>query len=114
MPWAARLAADQGKGAEVVVALEPLSTDPLSVFSDSAKQQAGAADLAQAMPAGSVVSIDESSWSPNGIGGGTILVTVTAPDGPPAQYLALVSSYDGGWKIDATLPSTPVTAVKTS
>lgn len=68
----------------------------------------------QAVPTGSIVSIDGSTWSPNGVGGGTILVTITAPNSSPASYLTLVSAYDGVWKVDATMPGNAATAVTTS
>jgi hypothetical protein len=105
--WYEQVVADRSKGPEVAAALAALSTDPQSVFSEQAKQEVSAAgtDLSQAVPSGSQVTVNDSTWAPDGVGGGTISVTITAPGEQPVEYLALVTMENGAWKIDATLPA---------
>jgi len=58
----------------------------------------------QALPPGATVTVDESSWAPDGIGGGTIVLTVAAPGEPEAPYLVVMVQESGLWKVLATLP----------
>lgn len=93
----------QTPGRQVAQALASLATDPQAfVAAGAARQVDGRAR--QAVPAGSRVVVDERSWAPDGVGGGTIKVTVTAPGKPPVSYATVVVSEDGRWKVLATFP----------
>ncbi len=60
-----------------------------------------------ALPPGTVVSPEPSSWSPDGTGtGGAMRVTVTPVGGQPQAYLAVMVNEFGTWKVLATLPVT--------
>lgn len=88
---------------DVVEALQRLATDPSSLMASGVDDMIdGTAD--QAVPAGSTVSVDEGSWAPDGIGGGTIVVTISTADGVAASYLAVMVEDAGAWKVLATVP----------
>ena len=93
---------------EVMMALARLAVDPASLVASGAGPEAlaGARD---AVPAGSKVKVAESSWAPDGVGGGTVMVSVTTTQGAPVTYLAVMVYEPSGWKVLATLPvaSTP-------
>lgn len=92
-----------GQAHQVAVALAALADDPQSlVASGAARHVDGRAR--QAVPAGSKVEVDEASWAPDGVGGGTIKVTVVAPGKPAVSYATVVVPEDGGWKVLATFP----------
>jgi hypothetical protein len=94
-------AADQAP--QVAAALRQLSSDPGSLVAAAAAKSVGP-DAAKAVPAGSAISPDPSSWAPDGIGGGTMVVSVTAPAGKQVTYAAVMVSEDGRWKVLATFP----------
>jgi hypothetical protein len=95
--------ASPGQARQVAQALASLTTDPQSlVASGAARQVDGRAR--RAVPAGSTVVVDEQSWAPDGVGGGTITVTVQAPGKPPVSYATVVVPEDGTWKVLATFP----------
>jgi hypothetical protein len=110
-PAAAATAPNQAH--QVAQALASLATDPQSlVASGAAGQVHGRAR--RAVPAGSKVAVDEKSWAPDGLGGGTIAVTVTAPGEPPRAYAAVMVSERGRWKVLATFPLTTARVPATS
>jgi len=87
---------------QVADALRNLPDDPQTlVASDAQGQVAGRAR--QAIPPGTTVTPDEKSWSPDGVGGGTMLVTVTVPGHSPVTYDAIMVSQGGQWKVLATI-----------
>jgi hypothetical protein len=51
--------------------------------------------------------VDEGSWAPDGLGGGTITVTVTPPGGKATTYTAVMITEGGRWKVLATMPLAP-------
>jgi hypothetical protein len=91
------------QGRQVAQALASLATDPQALVASGA---AGHVDgrARQAVPAGSKVVVDEKSWAPDGVGGGTIKVTVTAPGKPPVSYATVVVFENDQWKVLATFP----------
>jgi hypothetical protein len=98
---AATAAADQGPA--VAAALKRLAIAPQDLVATGATALVG--DRAgQAVPTGSTVAPDERSWSPDGIGGGTMLVTITPPGGTATTYAAVMVREPGGWKVLATFP----------
>ena len=88
---------------EAVVALAKLASDPASLVASGAGPEALAGARA-AVPAGSKIVASEGSWAPDGAGGGTVMVTVTPPQGGPVSYAAVMVHEAGGWKVLATFP----------
>jgi hypothetical protein len=90
-------------GPDVARALAALATDPASLVSagDAAALRGRAR---QAVPTGSRVKVDQGTWRPDGVGGGTVVVAVTPPGGRAASYLAIVVPEGGAWKVLATVP----------
>jgi hypothetical protein len=86
---------------DVASSLQALSTDPASLVPASLNGQI-APQIAQAVPKGTTVSVDEKSWHPDGHGGGIVLVTLTAPGGKPTTFLALLAKEKGKWKVLST------------
>jgi len=86
---------------QVAQALASLSTHPQSLVASGAAGQVDG-QARRAVPAGSKVAVDEKSWAPDGLGGGTILVTVTPPGEPPHAYAAVMVLERGQWKVLAT------------
>jgi len=88
---------------DVAEALQTLTSDPQSLMASGVPEMVeGTPD--QALPPGATVTVDESSWAPDGIGGGTIVLTVAAPGEPEAPYLVVMVQESGLWKVLATLP----------
>jgi hypothetical protein len=88
---------------DVVAALGALGSDPQSLVAAGAAQDV-ATRARQAVPIGSKVTAAEQSWASDGVGGGTIMVTVTPPGQPPVSYAAVMVREGGRWKVLATLP----------
>lgn len=87
----------------VADALRKLPDDPQALLASAAKGQV--ADRArQAIPPGATVTPVEKSWAPDGVGGGTMLVTVAVPGHAPVTYDAIMVSEGGEWKVLATIP----------
>jgi len=88
----------------VAVALGRLGTDPGSLVAASSRGQVGGG-ARDAVPSGTVVTVDEGSWAPDGVGGGTIKVSLTVPGGSSTIYLAVMVREPDGWKVLATVPT---------
>lgn len=89
-----------GQGPQVAAALHRLTTDPGSlVATEAAGFVGGRAPMA--VPSGATVTPDVSSWSPDGAGGGTMLVTI-ATGGRTVTYAAVMVQETGAWKVLAT------------
>jgi hypothetical protein len=97
---------DGVQAGEVARALAALSADPASLVASGATGQVGGR-ARQAVPDGSVVRADEGSWAPDGMGGGTITVTVTPPGATATTYTAVMVEEGGRWKVLATMPLAP-------
>jgi hypothetical protein len=87
----------------VADALRKLPDDPQALVASEAQGQV-AGRARQAIPPGTTVMPDEKSWAPDGVGGGTMLVTVTVPGRAPVTYDAIMVSQGGQWKVLATIP----------
>jgi hypothetical protein len=99
----------QTQAHQVATALQRLAVDPASlVASGAAPEVVGRAR--QGVPAGSRVSVDERSWSPDSVGGGTIVVTVIPPGSVAQTYAAVMVSEHGSWKVLATFGITTASA----
>jgi hypothetical protein len=88
---------------QVANALRKLPDDPQALVATQAQGQV-AGRARQAIPPGTRVMPDERSWAPDGVGGGTMLVTVTVPGHAPVTYDAIMVSEGGRWKVLATIP----------
>lgn len=87
----------------VFEALLRLESAPDELVARSAREHVGQ-DARGGVPAGSTVAVDRESWQPDGIGGGTIVVTVTPPGQEPQPYMAVMVEEPGGWKVIGSLP----------
>jgi len=87
---------------EVAAALRRLSSDPQSLVASGARSQVGGR-ARQAFPPGTTVVPDAKSWAPDGLGGGTMLVTVAVPGQAPVSYDAIMVSEAKRWKVLATI-----------
>jgi hypothetical protein len=92
----------QREAREVAVALRRLADDPQALVAAGAQVDV-AGRARQAVPTGSSVVADERSWAPDGVGGGTILVTIRPPDRPASTYAAVMVNEGGSWKVLATV-----------
>ena len=59
-----------------------------------------------ALPPGSKLSPDQTTWAPDGIGGGTMDVVLSAPGLPDQQFVAVMVKEDDGWRVLGTLDKT--------
>jgi hypothetical protein len=91
----------RGKDAEdVALVLSRLATDPASV---AAKDMKDKVDPKVAVPPGSVIEPKPNTWAPDGLGGGTMTVSLTVPGEAPEKYLALMDKEVDGWKVSMTM-----------
>jgi len=88
---------------QVADALRKLPGDPQELVASGAQGQV-AGRARQAIPPGTTVTPYEKSWAPDGVGGGTMLVTVAVPGRAPVTYDAIMVSEGGRWKVLATVP----------
>jgi hypothetical protein len=102
-PGAASTTPAAGQADDVATALRRLATDPQSLVA-SAAQSTVQGHASDAIPAGSTVTPDVRSWAPDGIGGGTMLVTIITPAGVATTYAAVMVFEDGAWRVLATFP----------
>lgn len=89
---------------DVAAALRKLATMPDAVVADEANQQL-AGHVNDAIPPGSTVTPHSDSWAADGIGGGTMLVTVAGPGQPTVDYAAVMVFEHNQWKVLATFPA---------
>src|SRR5215831_761675 len=96
-----RIQAPPGQADQVAAALRKLSSDPQSLVASETRSQVNG-HARQAVPPGSTVVPDARSWAPDGLGGGTMLVTITAPGHAPVSYYAVMVKEANQWKVLAT------------
>jgi hypothetical protein len=94
--------ASEGQARQVASALRRLPANPRSLVASAARSQVNGR-AARAFPPGTTVAPDTRSWAPDGIGGGTMLVTVTRPGRPVVSYDAIMVREAGRWKVLATI-----------
>jgi hypothetical protein len=80
-----------------------IATDVRSAIGTQAKQ---------ALPPGATISANESTWHPDGLGGGTITATVSAPGSPTTVYTVMMIKEPTGWKVVGTVPMSPAAPPK--
>lgn len=98
-----------GDADAVATALGKLTSDPTSLVAADVRSAVGP-QAGNAVPDGSTVQPNAASWSPDGIGGGTMTVTVTPPGQPATTYAAIMVKEAAGWKVVGTMPMTPTAA----
>ncbi|HUR75088.1 MAG TPA: hypothetical protein VMZ00_12495 [Sporichthya sp.] len=97
------------EAAAVAEALGNLADKPDSLVASDVRSAIGNR-ARSAVPAGSTVSANPASWQPDGLGGGTMTVTVTSPGQPAVTYTAVMVKEPSGWKVVGTVPLTPSNA----
>jgi hypothetical protein len=93
----------------VADALKHLADDPDSLVAADVRSAVGT-KARRALPEGSTVSANPASWQPDGLGGGTMTVTVTPPGQPATTYTAIMVKEQSGWKVLGTMPMAPSNA----
>lgn len=88
---------------EVIAALARLSSSPESLVATSSKQRLGG-DAATGVPPGSRITPDASTWKPDGVGGGVIVIALEAPGSALEKFLAVMVHEADGWKVAETYP----------
>jgi hypothetical protein len=89
----------------VATALGSLADKPADLVATDVQSAIGA-KAAEAVPKGSTITPNESSWHPDGLGGGTMTVTVAPSGRPPVTYSAIMVKEQTGWKVVGTMPMT--------
>ncbi|WP_411700478.1 hypothetical protein [Conyzicola sp.] len=90
------------EGTAAADALEALETDPASLLpSELADQMDG--DAASAVPDGTEVEADPTTWQASTAGGGVIEATLTYPDGRSERLGVVMIEEDDGWKVLQTI-----------
>lgn len=97
------------EAAAVAAALGELASKPDSLVAADVRSAVGPR-ARQAVPAGSTVSANPDSWQPDGLGGGTMTVTVTSPGQAAVTYSAVMVKQEDGWKVLGTVPMAPSNA----
>ena len=90
------------QGQEVARAIEDLVKHPNQSMAATTDVPTDEASLA--LPPGSAIRADAASWAPDGVGGGTMIVTVTTPWLVSQEYSAVMVQQGGSWKVLATFP----------
>lgn len=81
-------------------ALSRLTENPSDGISEQTKQSF---NPEVALPAGSKLSPEVSSWAPDGTGGGTMNVVMTVPGQADSRYVAVMIKEGGRWKLLGTM-----------
>jgi hypothetical protein len=102
-PAPALSAADHAAAQGAAAALRDLVRDPLALVAAPMRAQVGSR-IADAVPPGSVSTPDEASWAPDGLGGGTMIVTLSSPGQQDVDFAAVMVQEDGEWKVLETVP----------
>lgn len=100
------------EAAAVAEALGNLADKPDDLVASDVRSAIGSR-AREAVPAGSTVSANPASWQPDGLGGGTMTVTVTSPGKPAVTYSAVMVKERTGWKVVGTVPMAPTNAGST-
>ena len=92
----------------VADALRTLASKPQSLVAADV-QSAVAGNAGKAIPRGATVTPNQGTWHPDGLGGGTMTVTV-ASGAKTATYSAIMLKERTGWKVLGTVPMYPSVA----
>lgn len=85
---------------EVAAALESLVHSPAA---GAAEETRPTVNPDTALPPGSKIIPDSSTWAPDGIGGGTMNVVLSLQGQEDRRYVAVMVKENGEWKVLATL-----------
>lgn len=99
------------QASEVAQALMALESEPSTLVASQAKDLVDGR-AATAVPPGTSVDPEVDSWAPDGLGGGTMLVTLTSSGGQSVTYAVVVVQERGDWKVMATAPLSPSKGAK--
>lgn len=91
---------------EVATALGALVQNPAA---GAAEETRPTVDPDTALPPGSKITPDSSTWAPDGIGGGTMNVVLSREGQPDRRFVAVMVKENGEWKVLATLDQTETT-----
>lgn len=108
-PTAAPIQPGMGEAGAVADALRKLASKPQSLVATDVQSAVGG-DARNAVPKGARVTPAENSWHPDGLGGGTMTVSVAAAGKPAATYSAIMIKERTGWKVLGTVPMYPTSA----
>lgn len=100
------ISAAWGEADEVGAALEGLVQNPVA---GAAEETRPTVDPDTALPQGSKITPDSSTWAPDGIGGGTMNVVLSLDGQPDRRFVAVMVKEDGEWKVLATFDQTEST-----
>ncbi|MGQ0625246.1 MAG: hypothetical protein ACT4PP_11445 [Sporichthyaceae bacterium] len=92
--------------AEVAAALSRLAQDPESLVATDVRSAIGTQARA-GVPAGTTVTPNPATWQPDGLGGGTMTVTLSGGGQPTVVYSAVMIEEEDGWKVVGTIPLIP-------
>jgi hypothetical protein len=87
----------------VAQALAKMPSKPQNLIATDVYSAVGP-QIKNALPAGATVNANESTWHPDGLGGGTIPATITAPGAPTTVYTVMMIKEPTGWKVVGTVP----------
>lgn len=93
----------------VANALSMLAAKPENLVATDVRSAVGN-KARQGVAAGATISPNKASWQPDGLGGGTMTVTVAGGGQPAATYTAIMVKEPTGWKVLGTVPMTPANA----
>lgn len=93
----------QDDAQEVADALSALASRPQDLVATDVGSTVSA-QARKAVPKNATVTADPASWHADGLGGGTITVTVRIPGGATTVYTAMMIKEQSGWKVIATIP----------
>lgn len=88
---------------DVADALSKLASRPQDLVASDVGSAVGA-QARKAVPKNATVTADPASWHADGLGGGTITVTVKVPGGATTVYTAMMIKERTGWKVIGTIP----------
>lgn len=86
------------EASEVAEALELLESDPAALLPPELVAEFGD-EVDSIFPGGTQVAADPATWERSSVGGGTIELKVTTPDGGSKTFDAVMARYDNGWKV---------------
>jgi len=95
-----------GDAHAVAAALARMPGKPQDLIATDVRSAIGT-QAKQALPGGATISANEATWHPDGLGGGTITATVSAPGSPTTVYTVMMIKEPTGWKVVGTVPMAP-------
>lgn len=91
---------ETAEAAEVAAALTALTDDPSAGVAAAAQESF---EASVALPPGSKLTPEPSSWAPDNDGGGTMNVVLSIDGVLDSRYVAIMLEEDGHWKVLGTI-----------